>query len=289
VGVGTFDAHAGAVGARIKEKSLVRVMGTSTCDIIVSSKSKYKNTTVKGICGQVDGSVIPGMIGLEAGQSAFGDVLAWFKTVMEWPLHEIVLQSQTLNEDQKKALKEEFDTHFINQMTEAAASLSLEETIPVALDWINGRRTPDANQNLKGAIAHINLGVSAPHLFLSLIHSICFGSQAIVDRFRKEGVEIEQIVGIGGVAKKSQFIMQTLANTLNMPVRVAESEQTPALGAGIYAALAAGLFSSYEKASNVLGSNYSAEYQPDPTNVKKMRDLMKKYTELGISIEKLTL
>ena len=83
--------------------------------------------------------------------------------------------------------------------------------------------------------------------------------------------------------------MQTLANTLNMPVRVAEPEQTPALGAGIYAALAAGLFSSYEKASNVLGSNYSAEYQPDPTNVKKMRDLMKKYTELGISIEKLTL
>ena len=288
VGVGTFDAHAGAVGARIKEKSLVRVMGTSTCDIIVSSKSKYKNTTVKGICGQVDGSVIPGMIGLEAGQSAFGDVLAWFKTVMEWPLNEIVLQSPTLNEDQKKALKEEFDTHFINRMTEAAASLSLEETIPVALDWINGRRTPDANQNLKGAIAHINLGVSAPHLFLSLIHSICFGSQAIVDRFRKEGVEIEQIVGIGGVAKKSQFIMQILANTLNMPVRVVESEQTPALGAGIYAALAAGLFSSYEEASNVLGSNYSAEYQPDPTKVKKMRDLMKKYTELGISIEKLT-
>lgn len=288
VGVGTFDAHAGAVGARIKEKSLVRVMGTSTCDIIVSSKSKYKNTTVKGICGQVDGSVIPGMIGLEAGQSAFGDVLAWFKSVMEWPLNEIVLQSPTLNEDQKKELKEEFDTHFINRMTEAAASLSLEETIPVALDWINGRRTPDANQNLKGAIAHINLGVSAPHLFLSLIHSICFGSQAIVDRFQKEGVEIEQIVGIGGVAKKSQFIMQTLANTLNMPVRVAESEQTPALGAGIYAALAAGLFSSYEEASNVLGSNYSAEYQPDPTKVKKMRDLMKKYTELGISIEKLT-
>lgn len=97
-----FDAHAGAVGARIEEKSLVRVMGTSTCDIIVSSKSKYKNTTVKGICGQVDGSVIPGMIGLEAGQSAFGDVLAWFKTVMEWPLNEIVLQSPTLNEDQKK-------------------------------------------------------------------------------------------------------------------------------------------------------------------------------------------
>ena len=134
VGVGTFDAHAGAIGARIEEKSLVRVMGTSTCDIIVSSKSKYKNTTVKGICGQVDGSVIPGMIGLEAGQSAFGDVLAWFKTVMEWPLNEIVLQSPTLNKDQKKALKEEFDTHFINRMTEAAASLSLEETIPVALD-----------------------------------------------------------------------------------------------------------------------------------------------------------
>jgi L-ribulokinase len=288
IGVGTFDAHAGAVGARIEEKSLVRVMGTSTCDIIVSSNNRYKNTTVKGICGQVEGSVIPGMIGLEAGLSAFGDVLAWFKSVLEWPLIEIVLQSKTLDEDQKKVLKEEFDTQLINQITKAAASISLEETIPLALDWINGRRTPDANQNLKGAIANLNLGTTAPHLFLSLIHSICFGSKAIVDRFKEEGVEIEQIVGIGGVAKKSTFIMQTLADTLNMPVRVAESEQTSALGAGIYAALAAGLFSTYNEATQVLGSQYIAEYHPNPIKVEKMKVLMNKYTELGISIENLT-
>ena len=288
IGVGTFDAHAGAVGARIEEKSLVRVMGTSTCDIIVSSKSKYKTTTVKGICGQVEGSVIPNMIGLEAGQSAFGDVLAWFKNMLEWPLADIVMESKTLSDKQKKALREEFDAHFINRITKAAESISMEESIPVALDWINGRRTPDANQNLKGAITNLNLGASAPHLFLSLIHSICFGSKAIVNRFKEEGVEIAQIVGIGGVAKKSKFIMQTLADTLNMPVRVVESEQTPALGAGIYAALAAGLFSSYREASGVLGSKYIAEYHPNPSKVEIMKDLMKKYTKLGISIENLT-
>ena len=109
------------------------------------------------------------MIGLEAGQSAFGDVLAWFKNMLEWPLADIVMESKTLSDKQKKALREEFDAHFINRITKAAESISMEESIPVALDWINGRRTPDANQNLKGAITNLNLGASAPHLFLSLI------------------------------------------------------------------------------------------------------------------------
>ncbi len=288
ISVGTFDAHAGAVGAKIEEKSLIRVMGTSTCDIIVSNDDQYKHKTVKGICGQVDGSVVPGMVGLEAGQSAFGDVLAWFKNVLQWPMTNVVLESSAISDEQRNQLQAEFDEKLIIQLTKSAEQISLEESIPTALDWVNGRRTPDANQNLKGAIANINLGTSAAHIFLSLIHSICFGSKTIVDRFVEEGVEINQIVGIGGVAKKSQFIMQTLANTLNMPVKVAESEQTPALGAAIYAAVASGIYHSFAEASKVLGSPYVAEYQPEKEKVAKMQQLMNKYTELGISIESLT-
>ena len=288
VSVGTFDAHAGAVGAKIHEKSLIRVMGTSTCDIIVSGKDSYKSTPVNGICGQVDGSVLPGMVGLEAGQSAFGDVLAWFKNVLAWPLDNIVLQSLNIDEEQKNQLKAEFDQNLISKLTEAAQSIPPEDSIPVALDWINGRRTPDANQNLKGAIANINLGTTAAHLFLALIHSICFGSKSIVDRFLKEGVEINQVIGIGGVAKKSKFIMQTLANTLDMPVKVAESEQTPALGAAIYASIASGIYNSFDEASETLGSPYHDIYYPEPARVEIMHDLMKKYTAFGIDIEQLT-
>ncbi|MBL6655890.1 MAG: ribulokinase [Flavobacteriaceae bacterium] len=288
VSVGTFDAHAGAVGAKIHEKSLIRVMGTSTCDIIVSGKDSYKSTPVNGICGQVDGSVLPGMVGLEAGQSAFGDVLAWFKNVLAWPIDNIVLQSLNIDEEQKNQLKAEFDQNLISKLTEAAQSIPPEDSIPVALDWINGRRTPDANQNLKGAIANINLGTTAAHLFLALIHSICFGSKSIVDRFLKEGVEINQVIGIGGVAKKSKFIMQTLANTLDMPVKVAESEQTPALGAAIYASIASGIYNSFDEASEALGSPYHDIYYPEPAQVEIMQDLMKKYTAFGIDIEQLT-
>ena len=288
VSVGTFDAHAGAVGAKIHEKSLIRVMGTSTCDIIVSGKDSYKSTPVNGICGQVDGSVLPGMVGLEAGQSAFGDVLAWFKNVLAWPIDNIVLQSLNIDEEQKNQLKAEFDQNLISKLTEAAQSIPPEDSIPVALDWINGRRTPDANQNLKGAIANINLGTTAAHLFLALIHSICFGSKSIVDRFLKEGVEINQVIGIGGVAKKSKFIMQTLANTLDMPVKVAESEQTPALGAAIYASIASGIYNSFDEASETLGSPYHDIYYPEPAQVEIMQNLMKKYTAFGIDIEQLT-
>ena len=288
VSVGTFDAHAGAVGAKIHEKSLIRVMGTSTCDIIVSGKDSYKSTPVNGICGQVDGSVLPGMVGLEAGQSAFGDVLAWFKNVLAWPLDNIVLQSLNIDEEQKNQLKAEFDQNLISKLTEAAQSIPPEDSIPVALDWINGRRTPDANQNLKGAIANINLGTTAAHLFLALIHSICFGSKSIVDRFLKEGVEINQVIGIGGVAKKSKFIMQTLANTLDIPVKVAESEQTPALGAAIYASIASGIYNSFDEASETLGSPYHDIYYPEPAQVEIMQNLMKKYTAFGIDIEQLT-
>src|SRR5690606_29773141 len=228
IAVGTFDAHAGAVGAKIDENTLVRVMGTSTCDILVAPKENIGTKTVKGICGQVDGSVIPDFIGLEAGQSAFGDVLAWFKDVLYWPIDNLVLSSNILSAEQKEDLKEEIDANFIKKLSEQAAAIPLSESIPTALDWINGRRTPDANQELKAAISNLSLGTKAPHMFKALINAICFGSKKIVDRFEEEGVRIDTVIGIGGVARKSPFIMQTLANVLNKPMKVAESDQAPA-------------------------------------------------------------
>lgn len=288
IAVGTFDAHAGAVGANIQENSLVRVMGTSTCDIMVASDELIGTKTVKGICGQVHGSVVPGLVGLEAGQSAFGDVLAWFKSVLMWPVDHLVLQSEQLSEAQKKALAKEVSDKLIRELSAQAEAIPLSESLPIALDWINGRRTPDADQALKAAISNLSLGSRAPHIFKALIHAICFGSRKIVDRFEEEGVAIEQVIGIGGVARKSGYIMQTLANVLNRPIIVAESDYAPALGAAIYAAVAAGVFPGVQEASKVLGSKTEAEYQPQASKVAALEPLMAVYDELSQFIEQTT-
>ncbi len=285
VAVGTFDAHSGAVGAKIDKHTLVRVMGTSTCDIIVSEQENVGDKTVRGICGQVDGSVIPKMIGLEAGQSAFGDVLAWFKDVLHWPLENLVFNSDVISEEQKAKLRDEIDKDFIKKLSKAAEEIPLSESIPIALDWINGRRTPDANQELKSAITKLSLGSKAPHIFKALINAICFGSKQIVDRFEEEGVKINSVIGIGGVARKSPFIMQSLANVLNMPIKVASSDEAPALGAAVYAAVAAGLYPNVIEASKKLGSDFEAEYHPKPEALETYAGLMEEYKELGAFVE----
>lgn len=288
VAVGTFDAHAGAVGVGIRENSLVRVMGTSTCDIIVAPDSVINANTVRGICGQVDGSVIPGMVGLEAGQSAFGDVLAWFKDVLMWPIQHLVLASDALTAEQKAALAADVEQNLISTLTQAAERIPLSESIPTALDWINGRRTPDANQALKSAISNLSLGTRAPHIFKALVHAICFGSKKIVDRFEDEGVVIKEVIGIGGVARKSPFIMQTLANVLNRPIIVAVSDYAPALGAGIYAAVAAGIYPTVAAAAEKLGSDFEAEYYPQADKVVELATLMERYDELSAFVESIT-
>ena len=285
VAVGTFDAHSGAVGAKVDENVLVRIMGTSTCDIMIAQDSAIGTNTVKGICGQVDGSVIPGLVGLEAGQSAFGDVLAWFKNVLSWPIDNLVLTSDILTDEQKAKLADEIDANFIRTLTKQAEAIPLHEAVPVALDWVNGRRTPDANQELKAAMTGLSLGTKAPHIFKALVNAICFGSKMIVDRFESEGVKITSVIGIGGVARKSPFIMQTLANVLNMPIKVAESDQAPALGAAIYAAVAGGVYADVIEASKKMGSDFEAEYFPQTDQVEKYELLMQSYAELGGFVE----
>jgi L-ribulokinase len=280
IAVGTFDAHAGALGAEIEPYTLVKVMGTSTCDMMVASFSDIGDKCVRGICGQVDGSIVPNMLGLEAGQSAFGDLLAWFKDVLMWSVNNSSLISDEL--------KTKIEDALIADLSKAAAKIPLKDTAIVALDWVNGRRTPDANQALKGAIMGLNMGSDAPRIFRSLVEAICFGSKAIVDRFRSEGVAIQQVVGIGGVAKKSDFVMQTLADVLDMPIKIATSEQTPALGAAMYAAVAAGIYADTEGAKKAMGNGFDKTYFPKKKNVVVYRKLYKKYVKLGMFVEKQT-
>ncbi|GAA5029361.1 ribulokinase [Marivirga lumbricoides] len=285
VAVGTFDAHAGAVGAEVKENTLVRVMGTSTCDIIVSSSDIIGKNTVKGICGQVDGSVIPGMVGLEAGQSAFGDLLAWYVDLLSWPLNRLPDTDLPITVEQVELFKD----RMIADLSEAAEKTPLSENAPLALDWVNGRRTPDANQALRGAIMNLSLGTKAPLIFRALVEAICYGAKEIINRFEEEGVQIKSVVGIGGVAKKSAFIMQTLADVLDRPIQIAVSEQAPALGAAMYAAVASGIYPSVSIASEKMGNGFDRIYLPVKEHVVHYKKQFKKYQSFGAYIEKSTI
>jgi L-ribulokinase len=285
VGVGAFDAHLGALGAEIQPYFLSKVMGTSTCDMLVAPFDEVGSKLVNGICGQVDGSIVPGMVGLEAGQSAFGDIYAWFKRLLEWPLDNILQHTKLLDEETKQKLIEETRAQIISRLSDEASGIPSEESSIVALDWLNGRRTPDANQNLKGVIAGLTLGSDAPRIFRALVEATAFGSKAINDRFVEEGIRIDGVIALGGVAKKSPFVMQIVADVLNMPIKVARSEQACALGSAMAAAVAAGVYQTVTEAQVKMGSGIETEYHPIPENVVKYKLLYDKYRKLGRLIE----
>lgn len=283
---GAFDCHMGAVGAGVTPHTFVRVIGTSTCDVMVASYEEIGHNLIRGICGQVDGSVIPGMVGLEAGQSGFGDIYAWFKRVLEFPLKNIIGHSSLIDEATKAKLIEEACDRIIPALTAEAEKIPVSESTIIATDWMNGRRTPDANQLLKGTITGLTLGSTAPRIFRALVEATAFGSKAIVDRFRNEGVRIDNVIGIGGIALKSPFVMQTLSDVLNMPIKVCKTDQACALGAAMFAATAAGIYSKVEDAQAAMNSGFAKEYFPNEANAKAYQEIYDKYIKLGAFTEK---
>jgi L-ribulokinase len=285
ISVGAFDCHMGAVGGQIEPYHLSKVMGTSTCDMLVAPMEEMQGKLVKGICGQVPGSIIPGMLGMEAGQSAFGDAYAWFRNLLVWPAKELLSASSLIDKATAEKLTEEISSKLLKTLSEKAALLPLQEDDALAIDWLNGRRTPDANQLLKGALTGLDLASDAPRVFRSLAEATCFGARAIVDRFREEGVPVKGLIGLGGVAKKSAFIMQMMADIMNMPIRIHKSEQTCALGAAMFAATTAGIYPKVEDAMNAMGQGFDAEYHPEPTRYAIYEKRYQQYRKLGTFLE----
>lgn len=275
VGVGAFDCHMGAVGGQIEPYFLSKVMGTSTCDMLVAPIDEVKGKLVKGICGQVDGSIIPGMLGMEAGQSAFGDAYAWLRNILGWSLNLI----------DDEALKEKINGNIIAALSDEAAKLPLHEDAELAVDWLNGRRTPDANQLLKGAFTGLDLGSTAPSMFKALVEATCFGAKMIVDRFVEEGIPVKGLIGLGGVAKKSPYIMQVMADVMKMPIRIHKSEQTCALGAAMFAATAAGIYPRVEEAMQAMGQGFDQTYIPVAANAELYNKRFQQYKGLGRFLE----
>lgn len=284
VGIGAFDCHMGAVGGQIEPYYLSKVMGTSTCDMMVIPSEDVKGKFVRGICGQVDGSIIPGMIGLEAGQSAFGDAYAWYKGLLTWPLN-FITESSGISLGEAVKLKNEIGDSIIGLLSDEAEKLRVQVDDELFVDWLNGRRTPDANQSLKGSINGLSLGTDAPRIFKSLVEATCFGAKAIVDRFDDEGIRVKGLIGLGGVARKSPYIMQVMSNVMNKSIRIHRSNQTCALGAAMFAATAAGIYKKVEDAMSAMGQGFDLEFKPDVRMAEVYRRRYKEYQRLGSAIE----
>lgn len=279
IGTGAFDAHMGAVGGGIRPYSLCKVIGTSTCDILIAPLEETADKLVKGICGQVDGSVVPDMLGLEAGQSAYGDIFAWLRKLIMGPLYDLM-------PDDKEKLAE-VEGKLLAYLSKQAEQLPLRDNDPIAMDWFNGRRTPDANHTVKSTITGLHLGTDAVQLFKTLVEAAAFGAKAIADRFIQEGIPIQEVIALGGVAKKSGYAMQVLADVMNRPIRIVNSENACALGAAMFASVVAGVHPDIDAAQAAMTSGFETTWNPNAQNVPYYAKRYEQFKEIGAFTEKL--
>jgi L-ribulokinase len=260
IAMGGFDAHYGAVGAGITPGTLVKIIGTSTCDIAIASAGE-KLADIPGICGIVPGSVLPGYYGIEAGQSAVGDILRWWAEV-------VCEGSDALHAD----------------MSAAAARIRPGASGLLALDWNNGNRTILVDPRLTGLLLGQTLHTTRAEIYRALIEATAFGARAIVERLREFHVPVERVVCCGGIAEKNDLLMQIYADVIGMPMHTAGSPQTPALGAAISAAVvagaAAGGYDSFQEAQPRMTSRGARTFAPDPPARTVYDDLYGMYREL---------
>lgn len=264
IAVGAFDAHMGAVGAGITEETMVKIIGTSTCDIMVWPNYKPLQD-IPGVCGIVDGSVMNGYYGIEAGQSAVGDILLW-------------LVNHLTPEKYGSTIEEKF-----SNLEKAASELIPGESGLLALDWNNGNRTILVDVRLAGLLIGQTLHTTPHEIYRALIEATAFGALTIIDRIEEYGVKINDVVNCGGLAVKNSLMMQIYADVIGRPMKISKSEQTPALGAAIFAAVAAGKqkggYDSIKEAQAAMTSLIKT-YYPNEEYHKTYKKLYSLYRQL---------
>ena len=260
IAMGGFDAHDGAVGAGIRSGTFVKIIGTSTCDCAIAPVAGGM-TDIPGICGIVNGSIMPGYYGIEAGQSAVGDILRWW------------VEGVCGGDDSLHA-----------SLSREAASFRPGESGLLALDWNNGNRTILVDTRLTGLILGQTLHTTRAEIYRTLIEATAFGARAIVERIRSYGVPLDRVVCCGGIAEKNDLFMQIYADVLGQPMLIAGSPQTPALGAAISAAVAAGSraggYDEWTAAQEHMSSLQEKRFVPDPRARAVYDDLYGMYREL---------
>jgi L-ribulokinase len=264
VAAGAFDAHMGAVGAGVKEGTMVKILGTSTCDVLVWPNDKDL-VDIPGVCGIVDGSVIPGYYGIEAGQSAVGDIFLWF-------VHHLVPDQYGKTDDEK----------FKNLEKEASMQKPGEHGL-LSLDWNNGNRTILVDVRLSGLLLGQTLSTQAHEIYRALIEATAYGALTIINRIEEYGLKVEEIVNCGGLAAKNPFLMQIYADVTGRPMKVSRSDQTCALGAAIFGAVAAGKeeggYSSVDEAQKAM-TGIKETHDPVKENTAVYQELFRLYRQI---------
>lgn len=258
----SFDAHAGAVGAGIREKTMVCTLGTSAVDMVVVKAGDLQGKDIRRFGGQAEDSILPGYTGIETGQAAFGDIFAWFKKILMWPVEQA---KDCLSEREYSAFYRRMDERMLIELQEQARKLP-DDPFPIALDWFNGRRYPDTKDFQKAMIGNLTLGMDAPCIYRALVFGAVCGLKRIVDGFEKAAIEIQRIVAVGGISKKSDYIMQMMADVLKKKIAVLDADQTCALGAAIYAAMAGGIYQDVETALEHMSAKCVKEYLPQDSD-----------------------
>lgn len=252
VAVGAFDAHFGAVGAGVKPGTIVKIIGTSTCDCLVHPLDQPLQD-IPGVCGIVEGSILPGYYGIEAGQSAVGDLFAWFT--------EFAGQSHT-------------------DLSDGAAHLRPGASGLVALDWNNGNRTVLVDPLLTGLLVGQTLHTTPAEAYRALIEATAFGALMIIERLEAYGVKVEEVMNCGGIAEKSALTMQIYASVMNRPMKVSSSSQTCAVGSAVFGAVVAGAYPDAETAQHAMVAPSTTVFAPDPYAAEVYAELFEVYKQL---------
>ena len=287
VGVGCIDSHSGAVGAGVRYGTVVLNLGTSACYMAVMPPEEMGDRVVEGIFGQVDGSILPRMIGFESGLSAFGDVYAWFKRLLCWPLREILSRTELLDAATREKLIAETESKIMDALTAGAAALPLRADAPLATDWLNGRRSPFPDSALTGTLTGLSLSTSAPEIYYAFAEATAFATKHILDHMKTSGVKIDRLIGVGGIAQKSPFVMQLLSDVTGMRIDVSDCKQAGAMGAVVHAATIAGLYGSVTDAQEALCAPASRSYEPDASRAAVLSERYARYRRVGAFTEDL--
>lgn len=254
IGVGNCDAHSGAVGAGVRPGTAVLNLGTSACYMAVMPVEEMKGHFIEGLFGQAEGSILEGYMGYETGLSAFGDIFAWFKRLCGRDLNELAAE---------------------------ASLIEPRDGLPLATDFFNGRRAPDPSNTVTAGISGLRITTGPAEIYRALVEAAAFGSKACIDQYLDGGIRIDKMIAVGGIAKKSPFVMQMLCDVLGRPIEVSGCSDACAMGAAIHAAVAAGLYPSVMAAEDALCPDACAVYTPNQERRGFYLGRYEKYKELA--------
>ena len=251
----------------ICKQVVVANLGTSAVALLVEEAEVLGNKPLRNVCGQAENSIVPGLVGVETGQAAFGDVYSWLSKLISW-------QSQGEKND-----------IILQRLEKEAAQIPENSEFPIALDWFNGRRYPNTDDTQRSVIKGISLSTTAPVLYRSLVFSTICGFKRIIDALEAGGIRINTIIAVGGISQKSEYIMQMLTDVLNRTVMVSATTQTCALGAAIYAAVGAGIYESIPSAQKKMCPDYTKAYQSNKNKAQFYQSKYNKYLQLAKLLE----